>query len=167
MKGGTYPTERIYCLIATVFRAYDINYLICLFTLPSWTCKAVHLVHIYKAHNRATMRQSCLYRLGLMRSTCDHPFPLRLPYLNSEFIITYTFVFVNYFFKLFLVIYFPLWGCQYLTKSNKIRYQQTQLKIQWRKLYEGLTTPLVLYDNIIITYINNSVNTFFKLFLTF
>ena len=28
MKGGTRPTERIYCLIATAFRAYDINFLI-------------------------------------------------------------------------------------------------------------------------------------------
>ena len=45
-------------------------YWVSLCLVPEFTHPRV-LVHIYYSHNRATVRERCLYRLGLIRSTCD------------------------------------------------------------------------------------------------
>lgn len=58
------------------------------------------LSHIYIPHHDDGRAVSCLCRLWSYIVNLWLPF-FRLPYLNSELSITYTFVFVNYFFKLF------------------------------------------------------------------
>ena len=76
----------------------------CLFAPPSPTYKAVGVVHIYYTHKGATMRESCLRRLGLTYSTCEFR-SSRLPYLNSEIIITSQEDDVKHFLKIFLLPY--------------------------------------------------------------
>ena len=66
------------------------------------------------------------------------------------------------FLNFFGFIYFPFVGASILPNQNKILANTEKQPME--KSYKGLTTPLVLYDNIIIPYINNSVNTFLKVF---
>lgn len=84
------------CVLCTLCRSNRF----CLFTPLSPTYKAVGVVHICYTHKGATMRESCLHRLGLTYSTCEFR-SSRLPYLNSEIIITPQEDDVKHFFKNF------------------------------------------------------------------